>query len=76
MSHFGQVNQKNVYALSSIKFSMGHTKTSYVVRYGLGPVAQKELVKDINTENLLTLLLDETTTKQVVKHGFLDTSLE
>ena len=56
---------------------MGHTKTSYMVRYGLGPVVQKELLKDINTsENLLTLLLDETTTKQVVKHGFLDTSLE
>ena len=46
---------------------MGHTKTSYMVRYGLGPVVQKELLKDINTENLLTLLLDETTTKQVVK---------
>ena len=34
------------------KFSTGHTKVSYMVRHGLGPVV---------------LLLDEATTNQVVK---------
>ena len=50
---------------------MGHTKVSYLMRHGVGPVVQKELVKDINTsENLCTLLLDKTITKQ---DEFLDT---
>ena len=49
------------------KFDVGHTKASYSVRHGLGPVVLNELVKDINTSgNMVTLMLDETT-KQVVK---------
>ena len=41
---------------------------TYVVRHVLGPVVQNELIKDANTsENIYTLLLDEITTKQVVK---------
>ena len=50
------------------KFGVGHTKASYSVRHGRGPVVLNELVKDINTSgNMVTLMLDETTTKQVVK---------
>ena len=45
-------------------YTMGHAKASYVLRHGLGPVVQKELVKDIKTsENLYKVLLDEITTQ-------------
>lgn len=40
-------------------FSIGSTKVSFLVGHGPGPVVQKELLKDINTENLYKLLLDE-----------------
>ena len=50
------------------KFGVGHTKASYSVRHALGPIVRELLVKDINDSgNLFTLMLDETTTKQVVK---------
>ena len=50
------------------QFSMGHTRASYVMRHGFGPVVQKELVKETNTsENWYTLFLGETITKQLAK---------
>ena len=50
------------------KFAIGHTKMSYVVRHGLGPVVLEEISKDINASvGCITLLLDETTTAQVKK---------
>ena len=52
----------------SEKFSLGSSKASYVVRHGLGAAVCKELVDDINkSDSIFTLLIDETTTKQVVK---------
>ena len=47
---------------------MSSTKAFYIVCHGLGPVVQKQLVKEVyQSANLFTLLLDETTTEQVIK---------
>ena len=63
-----QVIQKDICGLPSTKYLMGLTKALYMLRHRHGPVVRKELVKYINTsKKLCTLLLDETTTKQVVK---------
>ena len=52
----------------SEKFSMAHTKMSYVVCHGLSEVLLVELVDDVNNSvGTITLLLDETTTAQVKK---------
>ena len=52
----------------SEKFSVGHTKMSYIVRHGLSEVLLNELVDDIKASiGTFTLLLDETTTSQVKK---------
>ena len=49
-------------------FAMAHSKASYVIRHAIGPVVLKELVNDVNSSNnKFTLMLDETTTKQVKK---------
>ena len=51
------------------KFSIAHTKMSYIVRHGLSEVLLTELVDDVNNSiETMTLLLDETTTAQVKKH--------
>ena len=53
---------------TSEKFTIGHTKMSYVVCHGLGPTVLVEISKDINASvGCITLLLDETTTAQVKK---------
>jgi len=50
------------------KFGVGHTKASYSVRHGLGPVIHDELAKDINlSSNMRTLEMDETTAEHVIK---------
>ena len=52
----------------SEKFSVAHTKMSYIVCHGLSEVLLAELVDDVNNSiGTLTLLLDETTTAQVKK---------
>ena len=52
----------------SDKFSIGHTKRSYIIRRGLSEVLLNELVDDIKASiGTFTLLLDETTTSQVKK---------
>ena len=50
------------------KFSVAHTKMSYIVRHGLSEVLLAELVDDVNNSiGAITLLVDETTTAQVKK---------
>ena len=50
------------------KFSVAHTKMSYIVRHGLSEVLLAELVDDVNNSiGIITLVLDETTTAQVKK---------
>ena len=55
-------------------FGVGHTKKSYYVGHGLGPIVRDELIKDINISgNMFTILLDETTTtKFVTQMDFLE----
>ena len=48
----------------SEKFSVGHTKISYVIQHGLSEVLLNKLVDDIKASiGTFTLLLDETTTQ-------------
>ena len=50
----------------SEKFSVAHTKMSYIVSHGLSEVLLGELVDDVNNSiGTITLLLDEKTTAQV-----------
>ena len=50
------------------KFSVGHTKMSYIVWHGLSEVLLNKLVDDIKAySGTFTLLLDETATSQVKK---------
>ena len=52
----------------SKKFSVGHTKMSYIARHGLSEVLLNKLVDDIKAYiGTLTLPLDETATSQVKK---------
>ena len=52
----------------SEKFSVGHTKMSYIVRNGLSEVLLNELADDIKASiGTFFLLLDETITFQVKK---------
>lgn len=49
-------------------FVVSHTKSSYGVWHGLGPVVRDKLIKGINKPgNMFILLPDKTTAKQVVK---------
>ena len=49
-------------------FSAGHTKVSYLVRHGLSGVLLDNLVAEVNaSQATFTLMLDETTTAQVLK---------
>ena len=53
---------------TSKNFSLGRTKASYLFSDGLGPFWVKKLTHTINnSESGYTLMLDETTTAQVVK---------
>ena len=50
----------------SEKFSVGHTKISYIIQHGLSEVLLDKLVDDIKASiGTFTLLLDETNTSQL-----------
>ena len=47
------------------KFTLNHSKASYVVSHGLGPYLHSEIVQDINKAEVFTLGTDSATTKHL-----------
>ena len=47
------------------KFTLNHSKASYVVSHGLGPYFHSEIVQDINKAEVFTLGTDSATTKHL-----------